>query len=87
MMIYREQKLLRLAVVFSGHSEKPLSAVSRRFLGDSKTLPKLESGSVISPSRYESAIAYFDMNWPSDLEWPSDIPRPSVAEENKAPAA
>ena len=87
MMTYREQKLLAVANVFAASCDKPLSAVSRQFVSDSKTLPRLAKCGTITAARYENAISGFDQNWPSDVDWPSDVPRPSVADKAETEAA
>ena len=63
------------------------ATLSNRLFKDARKIDALRGGRDLVTARYQTALAYFDMNWPSNVEWPSDIPRPSVAEEEKAPAA
>lgn len=85
MMTYREQKLLAVAEAYSSQTGKALSAVSRQFLNDSKTLSSIAADGTISVARYEAALKGMaekfpdPEKWPVDVDWPADIPRPSVA--------
>lgn len=86
-------KLLSVAKRYAELTEKSVSAVSRQILNDGKKLTLIEGGCSLTCARYEQAMRDFatvwpdETKWPSNVEWPSDIPRPSVAEEDKAPAA
>nr|WP_321980159.1 hypothetical protein [uncultured Cohaesibacter sp.] len=79
--------IVKLAKAYSKAKGIEVSALSRRVFKDSKKISQLEAGSDLVTARYQSAMSYFGEHWPSNVEWPSDIPRPSVAEEDKAPAA
>ena len=86
-MMMMPNQIVVLSDQFCNVSGISIATLSNRLFKDARKIEALRSGRDLVTARYQLALAYFDMNWPSDLEWPSDIPRPSVAEENKAPAA
>jgi len=53
--------------------------VSSRLFDDSKKLTAIRSGSDLTVSRFNSAICWFDQNWPDGAEWPDHIQRPLTA--------
>ncbi len=81
------QQIVQLADRYSKHEGMAVSTLSMRLFCDSRKIDNLRDGKDLLTKRFEAAVRFFDQNWPSSLEWPSDIPRPSVAEEDKAPAA
>ncbi len=83
MMTLTEQ-LLAVACTYSEATEKPLSAVSRRFFNNGSRLAAIEAGGTLTVRNFESTMQAFSDHWPSDVEWPSDVPRPSVAERTDA---
>ncbi|WP_304616945.1 hypothetical protein [Paracoccus sp. (in: a-proteobacteria)] len=77
--------VLKLAVLYAGHSGLKLSTVSTYAAGDGKFFGSLQSGVAgCTFRRVGKVTAWFSDNWPSDLEWPRDIPRPSKPKSREA---
>lgn len=60
----------------AGVEDKTLSF---RIFGDSKKLAALRSGADITTERFNSALVWFDANWPDKATWPEGVQRPKVA--------
>jgi hypothetical protein len=51
---------------------------------DSKKLKSLREDADITIGRYNSALNWFDENWPPNATWPAGVERPAVASSRVA---
>jgi hypothetical protein len=54
------------------------TTVSYRVFDDSKKIAALRSGSDLTTSRFNAALAWFASHWPDGAQWPVDVVRPEV---------
>ena len=52
------------------------TTVSARVFNDSKKLSALRAGADITIGRFNSALRWFDDNWPDGVRWPVQVQRP-----------
>jgi len=70
------EQLLIIARRYAEIEKVPLSTVSSRVFNDGKKLRALEGGADISVGRFEQAVRWFSLNWPTGA------PRPDVGLAN-----
>jgi hypothetical protein len=80
------QSLLELARTYAGAERIELSTVSTRVFDDGKKLEALARGSDIQVGRYERAVTWFALHWPTGARWPTDIPWPADVPRPGSPA-
>ncbi len=74
--------LVKLAEAYGSHHGLTLSTVSTYAANDGKWIVALKAGTAgCTLRKANSAVRWFDTNWPSDLEWPLTITRPSQSKE------
>ena len=74
--------ILSLSDLYTKHSHRAESTVSRLASSSGATLGRLRSGHTITVRRAARTLQWFSDHWPADLPWPADIPRPEPAEDS-----
>jgi hypothetical protein len=67
--------LMVLAETYRLAARISLTTMSRRCLGNNRTLPRLAAGHGCHARSLVRAAAWFAMNWPCDVPWPLETPR------------
>lgn len=75
-----KHSLLSVAEAYRQAERLSVSKVSWRAFGDVRKLGDLINGKDIQLSRYEKAMLWFSVNWPTTAQWPEGVFRPSSDE-------
>lgn len=68
--------LLSLADAYKSALGIEDTTVSARVFNDSKKLGAMRCGADITVGRLNSALQWFDANWPENATWPGHVNRP-----------
>ncbi len=76
-MMMNTSHILTLADAYKNALGLEDKTVSSRLFDDSKKLTAIRSGSDLTVSRFNSAMRWFDENWPEGAVWPVSVMRPT----------
>lgn len=77
-------QILTVARAFCDARGLSISRVSTLVFNDGKKLDLIARGADLGTGKFESAMAWFSLNWPKDTRWPKGIARPSVRQAERA---
>jgi hypothetical protein len=77
-MDYRKH-LLNLIDAYAEAKKLSPSRVTTVVMNSGSVYRSLKEGKDITVGRVETAVRWFDANWPDDLPWPEGLPRPSLS--------
>lgn len=81
------EQVLIAASTYATAAGVELAVLSRRVLGDSKSLPALAAGTAsITLRRAELLLEWLAENWPEGAEWPEGVARPASPAQSPAAA-
>ncbi|WP_292038610.1 MULTISPECIES: hypothetical protein [unclassified Brevundimonas] len=63
---------------FAKATNREASTVARLSTGDWRFFDRLNEGASFTARKYDTIMAWFSVNWPSDAPWPADVPRAFV---------
>ncbi len=78
------EHLTSLARLYAAHVDRSVMTVAKRAGLHSRVFRRLEAMGGCRVDTFNSALAWFDQNWPADLEWPRDVPRPRSPKKKEA---
>ena len=84
--MYLIAPLLRVAERYARIRDIPMSVLSQELLGDSRALPRVQSGAGITVRNYCRVMEGLSVRWPAGVDWPDEVERPPVARQRKRAA-
>jgi hypothetical protein len=70
---------------FAKATNREASTVARLSTGDWRFFDRLTEGASFTARKYDTIMAWFSVNWPSDVPWPADVPRSCVPANDALP--